>query len=508
MRGMAVPRAGTIVLLLALIVPSAQAAQTHALELQASIEQLVMEDEGTIQANEGLYRFQAPTQGETQAAEPIPWLSIDAGAIIVRQYWVNGTTVQEPLGGGNAYTFEDRPEVVQIDIQPTELTLLSRTDDPDLRMYVRDPNGAVANVGAGSTMQAPPAINPFGTTRAFLHTVDWNDPELDRFHTIPEDSLWFSLRPTLWDIGEEMVLLIDGWNVRLGNEHEAMDFQTGSRTEQGTPLREGGMARDIYTFLVVTILDGTVEVDAESGAWQGYAPAPRMTWTGNAALDVYHGQLRADAATVTLSQNRLRLGGDFQGDAQFTDGPGLDGAQVRATGNGITNAALPFDEAGPFATASRAGLWGASLIGLAVVGALVGQTTRSVRHRDHGQVKKRPEDVPVATAPTPAETKQAAPGANPPADAATLNVEELVERVQRHPLDSDAQFHLGVRLIQAGQASMAVRHLERSFRIDQNGILRLLENPDYRDALAHPDVRDLLARIQREQQRRVWAGYA
>lgn len=87
-------------------------------------------------------------------------------------------------------------------------------------------------------------------------------------------------------------------------------------------------------------------------------------------------------------------------------------------------------------------------------------------------------------------------------------VEDLFGRVRSHPLDGQAHFQLGVELIRLGVPEVALHHLNRSFRLRPDALLRLLEDPAYVVLRGREDVRRLLRQFHREQQRRIWAGYA
>lgn len=95
----------------------------------------------------------------------------------------------------------------------------------------------------------------------------------------------------------------------------------------------------------------------------------------------------------------------------------------------------------------------------------------------------------------------------PPAPAGPT-LEQLVDRVQAAPLDGEAHFQLAVELMRRGEPKLALRHFERSFRLVPDTILRLLENPEFRPLLQDEDVRRILRRFHRDQQRKIWAGYA
>lgn len=98
--------------------------------------------------------------------------------------------------------------------------------------------------------------------------------------------------------------------------------------------------------------------------------------------------------------------------------------------------------------------------------------------------------------------------APPPPAPARDPLEVALERIRENPLDGDAHFDLGVELLQAGDLESALPHLDRSFRLMPVTILKLLGDPTYAPVLENPSVRDLLGRYHREQQRKLWAGYA
>lgn len=94
------------------------------------------------------------------------------------------------------------------------------------------------------------------------------------------------------------------------------------------------------------------------------------------------------------------------------------------------------------------------------------------------------------------------PAASP--TVATLNR----ARLTKNPNDAAAHFELGVLWLRGARRANALGHLYRAFRLDASLVLRILTDPTLVPVREDPDVRGLLKEYYREQQRKVWAGYA
>ena len=84
----------------------------------------------------------------------------------------------------------------------------------------------------------------------------------------------------------------------------------------------------------------------------------------------------------------------------------------------------------------------------------------------------------------------------------------LVTHLRDNPHDGAARLELALLLVQRGQRSLALTHLEHSFRRYPEGVLRILQDPALEGLRRDEDLRAILKRFHRSQQQRLWAAYA
>lgn len=89
-----------------------------------------------------------------------------------------------------------------------------------------------------------------------------------------------------------------------------------------------------------------------------------------------------------------------------------------------------------------------------------------------------------------------------------LRVSDLLERVRTNPLDGIARFELGIALLKADHLELGLKHLDRAFRLFPEALLRFLEDPAFGPLRQRDEVKRILRRFQRDQERRLWMGYA
>lgn len=150
------------------------------------------------------------------------------------------------------------------------------------------------------------------------------------------------------------------------------------------------------------------------------------------------------------------------------------------------------------------GALGAVAAGARLIGARPPQIARPPRPGSPPTLKWSVvvDAVAVATRPpSPARTGKPQPPAPP-------QFEELADRVAQNALDGEAQVLLGVELLARGERAAGLVHLERGIRLLPVAVLHLLKAPEL-DWLRHDEgVRRVLRRFHRDQQRRLWTGYA
>lgn len=97
------------------------------------------------------------------------------------------------------------------------------------------------------------------------------------------------------------------------------------------------------------------------------------------------------------------------------------------------------------------------------------------------------------------------PGSDQSVDDALV---ELLRRLDADPFDADVRFDLGVELTRRGHEEMGSKHLDRSFKIAPQGILKLIADPTLAPVRETPEVERVLRAHHREHTRRIYAAYA
>ncbi len=481
--------AGILLALLLVGVAPATAADTgDVIEVRAQMASLRVPDDCRLLIKEGL--FDADIDSATVSDEPL--LRFEGGRIEATQFWRNATRVVDPLSGGNVGRWNDVAQSRDIAFQPRQVAVLNPTDVPTVRVTLVSMNGFTfpdaRNLGVASMiplggMSEPRAI---GLSQLGL---------LGDFDRAPADSGWLEFQPQNLVSKGSVGYLIDGYNLRLSDGIRTEDVWTGFTEGEGHHVGEGGHTPEVYSFLVIWAHGGQHTFGSAVKSFTGQAPMPQVGWVGEATIDVHRGDVIVGSNVVPLNQNQVTLTGNFRADMVFDAESALYGGSLHAAGVGRSSAFAPVaaapDDGFLGEISNSFGVWSSLAMGALTVAILGVKTLRRPR-----AMAKPADPLTAAAAPKPPD----------PAPAATLD--ELVERAQKSPLDGEAQFVLGVELFRRGQPDIALRHLDRSFRLQPGGIMRLLEDPELAPMRDHGEVRQLLGRYHREQQRRVWAGYA
>lgn len=174
---------------------------------------------------------------------------------------------------------------------------------------------------------------------------------------------------------------------------------------------------------------------------------------------------------------------------------------VPARASNDDSAAAPSAVFGPVSTSGGLSLW----MGTLALGTLIGMSVHRFGAPNRGAARPRSGVAvgPRAESPLP-ETSPPAPSGDVPERTA----DKLMREVRERPLDGEAHFLLGIQLLRQDDPKRALPHLARSFRLRPDLIVRLLEDESLRLVRDDPRVRVLLRAVQRENQQRVWSGYA
>lgn len=434
-------------------------------------------------------RVDAPADlflGETVAAlagRPVigePLWELARGEIRLTQYWQNSTVVHEPGSGGTLHRTQLLKESETIAFRATRLTLVEANTDPEVRFFT--PN---ANMEAGT-----------GTTLSTLPLAEWDDrvvatftqSSVRRFYEAPTDSGWIRFHPQAANSVESAAFLVDGWTLRLFDGARELEVKTGVSAQRIASVYNGGLEQETYSFLVLELADASLRFHPDLPAFEGWTQAPSLAWEGPATVTAQHGRGQAGDQTFAFQDEPVGVDGRFFAAATFDD---VGSARLSVEGEGdIARAhplSLPSNGSPDFAPMMAATALGAAIL------TVVYLTRRRARH--------------LATVEAAAQAATAA--ARPPAPEGRLpdDAAGLLAHVQKQPLDSEAHFRLGVALVRE-QGTTGLRHLDRAFRLQPEGILRFLEDPEYAPIRDRDDVRHMLRRIHRDNQWKIWGGYA
>lgn len=418
-----------------------------------------------------------------------PFLTIEGGTITAYQYWQNATMVYQPLTGDELTRVRDVKNKQPIDFSPTQITLLRSDPQAEIRFTVSSlATAGLSFPGVGQATVA--ALAPLDAVMGPARAAQVDLGELQEFNTPPSEAGWVSFRPSSLYGNGRVGLLIDGWHVELSDHRRTETLETGLERHPLPGL--AAAEREVYSFVVLWIDNARLFLQPGFGRFEGYAPSLQIDWNGVAHVEALGGSVASPELTAQLARRPITLEGEFQGVARFPTDAALAGGAFEGDGRGTSTALLDFEQAS-LATflPGRAGLWAGVVLGAITVGAL-GAHTIALPRRPRAVPSTPPAGVPPPTPPTPAAN----------------DVEGLMKRVRDQPFDGGAHFQLAMELLRRGEVPVAVRHLDRSFRLAPDGILRLLEDPQYAPVRERSEVRQVLARIHREQQRRIWAGYA
>jgi len=459
----------------AVLVPMAAAVSPRILEVNAKVSHLLLPAEATIDARAALFRMDP---GE----HPVGALSLEGGDVHVVQYWVNATELVDPISGG-VLVHQFKPVAwSDVPLSPNRIEFLHPTDEPDVRLVAASALGLTFASPGDVRANASAARDAIGPSRA-------NDaarqPTLGAFDRPPTASGWLEFEASTITGPGEVSLLIDGWGVRLQDDEHSMDVHTGSTQEHEHGFGNGGHADATYTFLVIRAHDARLVLPAGTHL-EGFAPAPQISWDGPAHLELYSGDVDVGQARVPITQREMTIEGKFRSDLEFAPDSAFAGASLRAAGVGVASIALP--QAAGLAPSQQMGVWASVAVGALAVSVLGVQTYRG------------PRRARIAPPPT-------SPLVGPPAPE-ILDLGQLIERAQKQPLDGELQFRLGVELFRVGRPDVGLRAIDRSFRLHPPAVVRLLEDPELASIRDSHEIRQLLGRFQREQHRKVWAGYA
>jgi hypothetical protein len=460
-----------------LLLPMALAEAPQVLELRAQIASFEVDHATALEARDGLFRLDL-------GLEPQPSLLLDdATKVSVTQYWVNTSVLVDPVSGATLERLNEVPESKTWTVEPGRITFLHPTDLPDVRVDLNSLFGLTLEPVSHLRVDTSVAPGALGPSRGYQATRQGHLVDFDR---APPNSGWVELGADQVSGPGEIRLLIDGWGVRLEDAREAQEIHTGSGHDDGHHFGNGGHTTETYSFLYVRAEGARLGLPP-AARLEGYAPAPQIAWDGPARLELFHGDIDAGPDRVPVTQKDMTLDGRFQADVEFGPDAAFAGAPLRAAGVGVTSVPLP-KVAGGLAPAQQLGVWASVAVGALTVGVVGVQTYRS---------PKRGPTPPAAAA-----------SASAPAPPEKLGLGELLERAQKTPLDGELQFRLGVELFRQGRPDVGLRALDRSFRLHPPAIVQLLEDPELASIRDRADIRQLLGRLQREQHRKLWAGYA
>lgn len=415
-----------------------------------------------------------------------PAILFEPASATATQYWYNSTVIRDPNTGRPAYRMPAELQSRTLPIDTTKLYLTWAKDGADIRVLVEAARGAQVQVRPGAVLGLE---NPSPDPKR-PRALDYTGTLFDDFSKRPANSGWgqFSVE-SIQGVGE-VSMLIDGYDLRLASATAEREVHTGMSTSFETPAT----MREDYSFLILIIHSARIEFPPRAGAWEGYVANPQLSWNGPAEVRDCTGVLTLNQVSGIVQVDTLRLDGGFQASLSYSDAATATTAHLTANGRGVTSDRALAGEGRALNLAPQLGLGIPAGLGLGVLGLVA---LRALRFRSQGAAKP---PAPPTPGPAPAAPAQ------PPLDP--KDVGGALERVRADPLDGPARFALGIALLHSDQADEAARHLERSFRLSPESLLKFLEAPEFAEHRQRKEVRGVLARIHREQNWKVWSGYA
>jgi hypothetical protein len=465
-----------------LAMPMAAAAAPQVIEVRAQLEQLDVASPARVTLREALFR---PVFDEGAAAGS--FAVFEDGRVTVTQWWRNNTVLIDPITGETIHRHDEPLTSRTLDLQPESIELVRPVDTPEIRIALRSVLGMRAENAAEVRIDAQRPPDALGVPRAYTTA---HLATLQPFVEPPPEAGGVDFRPCTLEGYGDANFLIDGWVVRLHEGGEVEEVVTGRDPGPGHRFGQGGTRTESYSFLTIRAESTRTTFPHGSAVFQGLAPMPQLAWDGPAKLAVLRGDVNVGPVRVPVTEKQFHIDGRFQAQVLFGPQAAYNGAEFLATGVGTTSSLGNLPLGGGYGVAQAAGVWTSLAVGALTIGVLGVHTFRA------------PGRLRSAAAPP------AAPAPAPPPAEEKLGLPELIERAQKEPLNSGLQFDLGVELIKIGRADVGLRALDRSFRLEPGGILKLLEDPELAPLRERHEVRLLLGRFQREQHRKVWAGYA
>lgn len=414
-----------------------------------------------------------------------PVFLFDNDLVTARQYWQNVTIVRDPEGAPVRVSAEN-PESLSLGLSVRSLWLSDPVPQADLRLAL-DPEGlfGFGGVSAISAQSGARGLDDTGWTTEFPNLTEFRGPE-----EAERGWGWLSFQTSNLIARGGLSILVDGWGVRLEGEGEHKIVRTGSYFEplesgDGTPIQAGAAERRVYTIIVLSTAEVDAAVSSAVVALAGNARDFSVMWDGLASMGVPPG---TQSGGSKGDSERLDLVGRFRADVEF----GLDESRwssiLRADGVGSLSLSPPSYHSSAVAPpTSLTNLWQILAVGAVAISLLASQAFFVARR---ARTRARVRGKAARTGP----------------QGASLSRRSALVRLA--PLDAKAQFEFGVELFRRGDVVRALNHLERAFRLEPERLLRFLQDSRFAWIRGDARVLDLLRGIHREQQRRVWAGYA
>lgn len=426
--------------------------------------------------------------------EPLRLEWAGEGRPVVVQHWKNTTSVYRP-DGSLVYGHAEARESQTVPMAPGVIELEPVRADAMLRLALDAAARPTRFLDVQSlSIDGVDSKTPADEMQAGIDTQDLNFD----FEQVPDRSGYTTFNGCELIAGGAYGIILEGWKVTMTDGTQVFEATATSRSTERVAAPEdvgGSLAvQESRSYFTISGARDHIMLHAAWVQFGGYATAPRVDWTGAAAVHVINGVMDIDGDRMALNGQAVDLWGDFDATFAFNGGDDALTTHLTAVGHGMTNMQGPAPDLGALGQAVMA----VPIIDLAavLVSLVLAALGAVVVRRVHG---RRPLTAP--SAPPPAAAPPPAP--EPPADTPHA----LVERVRVNPMDAEAHLLLGAQLLDESETDLAVRRLDRAFRLDPLCILRFLEEPRFAPARGHPNVRQLLARIHQERFRKNWIGY-
>lgn len=496
-----------------MMAPPATAALLPSLRLEMSTTHVRVGPTSVLQTQNAVWRADLPPS--TGVRDPVA--TFEPESVVATVYWRNVTIVLSPESGEPLHRRWSDLESRPLDFAPEQLYLLRPRDGPEVALLVNSPFPVVVQAGANAMFHTGHDDAPGVAPRALQHAF----PFLNEFATKPSDAAWSEMDLRTVSGGEGVLLLVDGWDLRLSDGQRQVDLRTGYETTFQSPL----LATESYQFVLLSIERGQVQLPQAGPFWQAWVRSPYASWSGPAYLHRVVGVVNDEKGGQHFKVDTLRLDGAFHAWFTFDEANG-NVLRMRVAGQGATSLQPESVPTPTLPIPPAVGVGAPLLVGVAVLGTiglrvvqgnhLARQAPRAPSSRPAGtslleasldagpvpaaaQAQPAPPSGLSDVAPTPAGAGAAAPPAT---------IDAILAQVRENPLNGEARFHLGIALYRDNKPSEALRHLDRSFRLSPEALLKFLESPQYAEIRSRPEMRVLLQRFHREQHWKVWASYA